>query len=333
MIRKSITFGTPIPVLQLEYHRYGQKDRGEKDRVMSRSDLVKFAKCPRKWLRGEPEEEADSLEFGALLDCLALTPDRYEASYAVCPEVYPSRGMQCPSCGSVTDSASCKKCKKERVEITVEKEWIWSADYCAKWRTDREAEGRACVKADVASEAWKAVARLWQDSLIESFVKASARQTMVCVDWHDPETGIVVPIKCLLDLVPDRKSDFGTMLGDLKTARNASKGAWGRVVDAEGYDVQAALYMDAWNAATGENRDTFAHIIVENQPPYETARRILSDEFINKGRGQYQNALMDYCQCLKSGDFPGYDDHPRNRTLDGWTVIEPELWQLTKSEL
>lgn len=314
MIRKSITFGTPISVLQLEYHRYGQKDRGEKDRVMSRSDLVKFAKCPRKWLRGEPEEETDSLEFGALLDCLALTPDRYEASYSVYPETY----LATP---------------KKKGEEPTEKPWTLQSNTCKAWRDAEQAKGKVCVPAKVASEAWKAVARLWQDSLIESFVKASARQTMVCVDWHDPETGIVVPLKCLLDLVPDRKSDFGTMLGDLKTARNASKGAWGRVVDAEGYDVQAALYMDAWNAATGEKRDTFAHIIVENQPPYETARRILSDEFINKGRVQYQNALMDYCQCLKSGDFPGYDDHPRNRTLDGWTVIEPELWQLTKSDL
>jgi hypothetical protein len=317
------------------YHDYGKAHaRGKEQYVMSRTDLCRFARNPQKWFLGEDKEETDALEWGSLLDCIALTPELFEKRYAVCPETYPVKGMECPVCKSITESESCKKCASKRVPVTIEKPWNWQADYCGTWRINQESAGMACVKPDLSSKAWLAAGRLYKDPLIEEFMKASERQVMVVVEWQDEETGISVPIKCLLDLVPDRKHPkFGTMLADLKSARNGSVGAWPNVVANDGLHIQAALYLDAYNAATGHKYETFHHIISENVPPYVTARRMLSDEFLNMGRVFYKNALMDYCQCLKAGEWPGYDDHPRNRTVDGWTVTEPAPYMIYREDI
>lgn len=321
-----ITFG----VHPQAYHSLGANiDRGDKRKVMSNSELKKFASCPSRWLRGQEKKETDSLEWGSILDCVLLTPDLFERTYAISPETYPEKGMKCPSCESVTDSAKCRKCKADRVEVVTEKPWNRNATFCSEWESEQESKGMIVAKPDLCSEAHLAKSRIMADPLLSRFIKDSDTQVQVCVDWRDPDTGIVVPLKCLLDLVPKKGTHFANMLADLKTACSGAPHAWAKAIFSNGYHMQAALYLDAYNLVTGEQRNVFGHVVQENFAPYEVARRILSDEYLQVGRDAYQQALSNYCQCLASNEWPGLDDADgMGQIIGGWRLVQPEAWMI-----
>lgn len=121
--------------------------------------------------------------------------------------------------------------------------------------------------------------------------------------------------KALIDLCP--QDGMRGALGDLKTAPSADPNDWPRYA----YDMrlhwQAAMYLDVWNRATGEDLESFFHFVSEQAPPHEPAMLALSTKFIDLGRDQYRRALRQYDDCQKTDVWPGY---PVN------AVIEPEPW-------
>lgn len=293
-----------------EYHSLGKQfDRGDVRRAMSRSELMDFDRCPRKWINGIPEESTDATDWGSLVDCFVLTPEGFDSVYAVTPETYPAEG-------------------KKKGDPIEDKPWNWNATHCKEWRKEREAEGKCAVRPNDVSEAWKAVKRIDQDELCSAFLQVCERQVQVLVEWHDPETGIVVPVKCLIDLKADPKSEFGTMLGDFKTTNDATDHAWEKTVFYYGLHVQAALYLDAVNTH-GFKYQSFVHLVSESVEPYEPVPTILADEYLTLGRAAYQRALMKYCRCLKSNYWPSYaNNEPLNGNLDGWRVTQPSPWMI-----
>lgn len=333
-----------------EYRKLGENfERGDVRRVMNNSQLRDFRRCPHRWKVGAQEEEdTPSLEWGALLDCIVLTPDRFEKVYAVAPETFttlaPSyvlttefpgewnpRQKVCQQWKKAKEAEGVKVYTPEDYEdAKTPKEWGWIHGYCKQWRTDQEAKGKIAIKADQASEAWKAAAIIHKDERLHAFLAGAKTQVQVCVEWRDPDTKLVIPIKCLIDIVPDPGGEYGDMLGDLKSTRCAAARAWARAVHEQGYAMQAALYIDAYNAAAGLKYREFAHVVSENFHPYETARRVLSTEFLQIGRAEYMRALVDYCYCLKNDFWPGYDDMDGSSAemIDGWRVVSPEAWML-----
>lgn len=264
---------------------------------MSRSSLWKFRQCPRKWKYGIPEETTDAMEFGDLMDCIVLTPDRFDREFAIAPITYP--------------------CEATKKDPRTEKPWNWNADYCKEWRETQITEGRKPIKSAHHSEANLALNRLKEDDYIQRFISCSKPQVHVNVDWHDEVTGIIVPFKCLIDLMPDASSEFGDTIGDYKTTANAEYKAWTRQIHSYGLHYQAALYVDAMNAATGLKYKNFVHIIQESSAPFEPTHRMLSEEFLALGRS-YKNDLKHYCWCLKTNKWPGFDS----------AISEPESWMV-----
>lgn len=274
----------------LEYHNLGtDKERGHPERVISRSQLWDMAPALRKWKRGIGERKTRSMDFGSLVDCLALTPDQFEVMYSVTPETYGDEG----------------------------KPWNWNATACKVWRTAREGEGRLCVKPSDLAEA-KIAAAAYERKRLKAFRDASDTQVMVCADWHDEETGLIVPVRCLIDLMPAPGSEFGDTLADLKTTKSAEYNSWRKSVFYEGKHFQAAVYLDVVNAATGLKYRRFEHHIIENSAPYESTWRELSDDLITIGRNHYQTTIRQYCMALKTGKWPGFDT----------AIVEPESWMI-----
>lgn len=271
--------------------------RGDAKYVMSRSDLCEFDICPARWRNGYREDGSESTEWGDLIDCMVLSPDEYVRRYAVKPEHY-----EAPS--------------------GVKKKWRGNAVACQKW--EAEHEGMEQVSHALAARATEAVMALEADEQIKALVRVSHRQVMVTGYYTDKATGITVPLKGLIDLVPP--ADF---LADLKTCGSAKPRAWEKAVFDYNYHVQAALYLDLYNAATGEKRAEFRHILQENYKPWQVAKRILSPEFIALGRDKYQRILKRYAECLKTGHFPDYDE-PQNHdvVIDGWKVVTPKDWMV-----
>jgi len=118
-------------------------------------------------------------------------------------------------------------------------------------------------------------------------------------------------IKGMIDLVPDNLD----VLVDLKTtARIGSLFDIARTIISRGYHWQAALYLDLWNAATGEKRTRFVICFIEVSEPHESAWVEVSQELIEAGRAGYMNALAKWQSCVAVDAWP--------RQHEGITIIE-----------
>lgn len=279
-------------------------ERGHASWPMSSSSLRAFGSCPSRWLAGYEPPDSDAKEFGRLQDCLILTPDQFTARYAIQPAEYESEDGP--------------------------KKWNNNAKVCRAWTQQRLAEGKEVVTAtDVAAGA-EAESRLRSDDILNAFLTASDCQVWVAADWQDEPTGLTVPVKCLIDCVPRLETEFAKALGDLKTSRNASLMAWQRWCFQAGYHVQGAFDLDLYVAATGEDRVSWCWLVQENYPPWEPARRLMSQDFLTLGRATYQSLLANYCQCLRHGRWPSYDDH--DESAQGWSLVEPSPWMATEEQ-
>lgn len=284
-----------------EYHKLHAEPRGRPGHVMSRGEVIKFAASPSKWRKSESihDQESDATRFGSLVDCLALTPHQFSSRFAVKPLTY-----QDAKTGEV-------------------KPWNGNSNVCKQWLEDHK--DKVVISASEWENAKAAHEALLADQRIGELWARADFQVMVLGDWHDRATSLVVPCKALIDIVPSKDGPHRKILADLKTCRNGAPVAWPRQVWQGGYHVQAAWYLDMFTAATGQDRNTWLHVLVENIPPFEVGRRLVSSDFCEIGRGFYQQALADYCQCLAANRWPGWDD---GGELDGWTITAPEAWML-----
>jgi hypothetical protein len=295
---KVVSADTPNEV----YLNWPTGKRGERNYVISRGQLVEFAKNPLRWRLGyKDDSETKATGWGSLIDCLLLQPDQFEKRYAVCPKTYPGKDG--------------------------EKEWNWNANHCKEWREAQT--GKEVVKLDTHDQACEAVEFMLADEQVKRLVKQSKHQVLVTAVYKDKETGIEVPIKTLLDLVPDLDGEFPKSLFDIKTSMSAHPRAWTKHVHEYGLHVQGALYTDCYTVATGEDRQDFRHIIQESFWPWVFVKRYLSSEFLTIGRFKYLNALKQYCRCLDEDCWPNYES-PRSSLIlpDGFESINPEAWMI-----
>jgi hypothetical protein len=304
------------------YHRFDQKP-GDSSYPVSSSMLKLFNRCAARWRNGYESPESKATRFGSLLDCLALTPGALKSRFAIQPDKYTTSAMECPSCHSVTDSKRCRACGVDRVEVQIEKEWSRNSATCTEWAEDHK--HLTVATSDELNYALAAARALQADARISSMLADSDKQVWLAGFWKDETTGLLIPVRALLDFVPRPDSAFYKNLGDLKTARNAAPGAWGRAVFDMGYHVQAAFNLDLYRAARpDEDRCNFCHIVVENYPPFQFGRRILSEQFLEIGRATYRRALANYAYCLKNNHWPDYDEG--DDSAQGWTITEPTPW-------
>lgn len=298
---KGIDHGDNV-TLDIYQHQDEGVMRGHPQYVMSRGELRDFDRCPARWLKGHEDKETESKDWGSLLDALVLT-DTYDKYYAVCPETY----------------------KNEKGE---EKPWNFNANVCKEWRDQQN--GKQLIKADEAKQAQQAVESLFADEQIAELIRTSRKQVMLTAKYEDKDTGLVIPTRVLIDLAPEPDSPFAKGLADLKTCTNAHPRPWARAVYDYWYDAQAAMELDHWNAVHQEYRNEFRHILQENYPPYQTAKRVVGDDLLSVGRNKYMNALKRYCQCLKTGHWDDYDVAASNADLviDGWLCVKAEPFMI-----
>ncbi len=283
------------------YHQMEGGKRGSDKFIMSRSELMEFQNCPRRWLLGVEDRGGDkATDFGSLVDCIITQPKALKNLFAVIPREYTNEDGET-------------------------KPWNFNSNTCKKWKAQHE--GKTLVKDTMMQEALQSQARLDGDERIHALINSSQKQVCVTTLFKG-QNGVVIPVKALIDLVPDPKGPHGECLGDLKTTRDASIPAWQKSVYKLDYHVQAAMYLDAYNSIPGVNpRNGFLHVVVENIKPFEIARRRLSEEFIEVGRARYTAALERYCDCLKSGIWPGFDDEGNN-IVNGWRLVQPESFMI-----
>lgn len=284
-----------------ESYHTAQAERGSRDFVMSSSAIrAVFAKCPAAWRAGWTLAASDSLEYGSLVDCLALTPELFQLRYVVQPSTHLADGSK-------------------KADPQIEKDWNGNATFCRNWKAEQKAAGKIVISASELAEAQAAVKQLHASPAIKAFLEASDKQVWITGEWHDEATKLVVPVQCLIDLAEREVPLTRQRIGDLKTTKNAAPMAWARWARFAGYDLQAAWNLDLFNAATGRGIDIFEFVLSESEFPYQTGRRVAiqansgdpeldEGSALVSGRRQYRKLMADYCQCLKNNYWPGYDD-------------------------
>lgn len=311
-----------------EYLKQSAK-RGDPGYVLTRSDLCMILSNAKKWKEGYREDEGDTkaTKWGNLIDAQLLDSARFDQLFAIQPSYYNTTGMQCPVCKSVTDSKKCAKCKTERVEVNIEKEWSGQSTTCQDWKNEREREGRTVISKQEMEDSTQATIQVCIDANCSAFIEACAFQVYYTAEYHDKATGIQVLVKTLPDLVPNQRvgGNFNNDLGDLKTTRNATSKFWNDEIYKRGYAMQAAMCLDVHNTVTGDARQSFCHVISENVHPYYCELRRLSLEFIELGRAQVIAALSKYAQCVKTSVWPGYHSQV---VLFGVAQSEPAPWMV-----
>lgn len=276
------------------------EQRGSPKLIVRGHILSEILRNARRWRNGYESPKTASQEYGSLLDCLALSPMQWPKRYCVTPAEYERDGEK----------------KKWRNDLRISEVSKW-------WEAH---EGLTVVDSELNGGVHAALKVLEADPKIGAMLKSGKPQVWIEADYTDKSTGLVVPVKCLIDLVPAADHPmFGEYLVDLKTTTSASPQRFGRDVFNYNYDLQAAWYLDLYNAAKpDEERIDFVHIVQENFPPYECRMPILGRRFVERGRLRYQYALELYCRCVCSGFWPGYDP-----VATEWPITEPEDWMLT----
>jgi hypothetical protein len=132
------------------------------------------------------------------------------------------------------------------------------------------------------------------------------------MQWEDPDTGVTC--KALADsLLPH------VTLTDLKTAMCADWREFSRSAANLAYHMQAAMYVDGFEACTGESLP-YTFIVVENSAPHAVAVYRLDETAIRAGRQRYKSALALYKTCVQTGVWSGYATELQTLDLPRWAL-------------
>ncbi len=292
-------------------------ERGHKDFVMSRSELVLFASNNNRWINGYTPAESDAKDNGSMIDTYLLDRPRFNKQYILTPE-------------TCTATKLCKAVKEGKYREGEQMPWNNQLGECKEWKAQKEEEGFTVISRDQMQDCVDAEKRIMDDPILGEFIDCSKKSVMIHAEFNDKKTGLIIPCKFLLDLVPDKNHPkFGKDIGDLKTSRDGAPRGWAKMVNKYFYHWQGSMFRHAYVAATGEDRTDFAHVVQENVFPFQPGRRKISAWWLNFAALYYTAALRDYAQCLASGVWPSWDDNPIT-TVNGWTVVEPEPWMINQ---
>lgn len=293
-----------------QVYRDSQGDeRGQVGHIMGSHELRDFWVCPHRWLNGWHSDDSTAKDWGLAVECLALQPERFKKQWAVKPETYPAP----------KDHA---KVRSGELQPGDPLDWNARAKPCADW--EREHKGKSLIKSDTYLDALAAVAVLMESPECGEYIGISVPQVFLMAEYADDETGVVVPVKCMLDMLPNPTHPaYGKTVGDLKTVENASLPAWQSAIKKYRHHWQAAMYLWICQVTpdVGERLD-FRHICQESYFPYEVAPYLMTLEHLELGRVKVLAALKAYAQCLKEGKWPGYTWR-MNTIIKGWGAVEP----------
>lgn len=194
----------------------------------------------------------------------------------------------------------------------------FSAQYAVAPECDRRTKEGKAIWADLIASGKEVISAADMDSIRGMEREFPAHlirdaQTEVPLYWVDPETG--VECKGRLDAITE-----GYVI-DYKTTSNAATDAFMREALRYGYDLQAAMYLEAARA-NGYNPKGFIFIAQEKTAPYLVNVLHAGEAFIDRGLWIMRDLLAKYKECRDSDSWPGYGEN--ELILPEWEVIGDE---------
>lgn len=112
---------------------------------------------------------------------------------------------------------------------------------------------------------------------------------------------------------------LNNIVGDLKTADNATLRAFQSVAHDKGYYLQAGMIHEGLRSL-GIKLEKFVFPVVEKKEPHLDALYVLDQEAIDYGINQFNKLMDDYLVCLKNDSWPGYGI--QSLSIPGYAKLE-----------
>lgn len=194
----------------------------------------------------------------------------------------------------------------------------FSANYAVAPECDRRTKEGKAIWAELMESGKEVISASDMDAILgmENEFPAdliAGAQTEVPLFWTDNETG--VECKGRLDAITE---DY---VIDYKTTTNAATDAFMREALRYGYDLQAAMYLEAARA-NGYHPKGFIFIAQEKTAPYLVNVLHAGDVFIDRGTWIMRDLLAKYKECRDSDVWPGYGVN--ELILPEWEAIGDE---------
>lgn len=265
-------------------------------KAFSKSMVKPLMKSP-KHLKHHIETEAQSkaIDFGSLVDCVLLEPDRFDASFAVRPETYEST-----------------KAYKTKDDVVVVKPWNSNSKTCQAWMMQQQEAGKTIISQNDIERAHSVVAEIRSHPTAADWLRGEYQVSIV---WVDEETGMLC--KGRPDILrPDR-------IVDLKITFDCYPAAFRKTAGNQGYHIQAAMYHDGLLRARGEKIPEdwsvpFSIIAANDNQPFDVVCYDFGTESLDCGREQYRQALRRYAEIVESGEYPGYSAVAEELEVPEW---------------
>ena len=246
---------------------------GDKESI-SRSALMDFNKCPRKyWAKhlnpDRPEEEAKpSWVFGTAFHTLILEPHLFDATYFIMPEKVLLKNVGREAYDLY------KKIEKEAESCESKVVLAWNDYECLLAMRDA----------------------LYSNYRVKGLIEGAIYESSYF--WKDPHSGLM--LKSRPDIL------HSNMYVDLKTIDDASPENFQREMVKYGYHIQAALVKDGVKQV--ENRDLSAciNICVEKTYPHLPAIYIIDDFALEAGHVKYKQLCLDLKNARETNEYSDY---------------------------
>lgn len=159
------------------------------------------------------------------------------------------------------------------------------------WKAKTEEEGKTIISA-AEFETIQAMCAAIKKSpqCANAFIAGKPEQSLV---YRDEETGVW--LKSRPDWLPSNPAE--RLTPNYKTTINLHPEKFDMQAWSLGYEIGAALEVDAIRNVLGIDPLGVAHIVQEKDPPYLAECRIFPAEAIDHGRREYRKALRIFADC------------------------------------
>lgn len=237
----------------------------------------------RAYLDGEKKETTTAMKLGTVIHSAILQPDLLLDSIHLRPETCKTaKGCIVPWDLKTNDAQAWMDSHKDKPVVS-------SSELETVYAIAESARSHPAAK-------------------MALFTKGKAEQSLFATD---PETGALM--KCRADWLS------GEACVDLKTTEDASPLGFAKSISSYQYDVQAAVTLDICEQLS-LGKKYFIFIAVEKVPPFATAVYQLDEASIEKGRMKYRYWLAQYCECVRTGEWPGYPTTIEVIKLSDWAM-------------
>lgn len=191
-----------------------------------------------------------------------------------------------------------------------------------RFEAEHKAAGREVITQKQYDCARSVATAVRADKIAAPFVSGGISELTVLWTHVVPplggDPGYSIDMKSRLDFV----ADVGALV-DVKTCDDASPEGFGKTAWGYRYDAQAALYQDAYFAATGRLLP-YVIVAVEKSAPHVVNVAHVAKEQLARGRRDYRSYLDRLALCQRTNSWPGYGTEPGVLQLPPWATRDDE---------